>query len=77
MSPVLVVIADIISQQSSHVSLVQNDHMIEQVPTHTSNPALGNAILPGASKSSSEGLGAILFDGRDDIRGELRIAVED
>ena len=77
MSPVFVVIADIVSQQPSQVSLVQNDHMIEQVPTHTSNPALGDAILPGTAKSSSDWFRAVLFDGRDDISRELCVAVED
>ena len=67
MGPVFVVIADIVSQQPSQVSLVQNDYMIEQVPTDTSNPALGDAILPGTAKSSSDGFRAVLFDGRDDI----------
>ena len=77
MSPVFVVIADIVSQQPSQVSLAQNDHMIEQVPTHTSNPALGDAILPGTAKSSSDWFLAVLFDGRDDISRELCVAIED
>jgi hypothetical protein len=62
MSPVFVVIADIVSQQPSQVSLVQNDHMIEQVVTHTPDPALGDAVLPRASKSSSDRFRAVLFD---------------
>src|SRR5664279_3874176 len=77
MSPVFVVIVDVVFQQSSQVPLVQNDHVVEQIPTHTSNPALGNAILPGTAKSSSDGLRAVLCDGRDDISRELRVAIED
>src|SRR5215469_2073965 len=77
MSPVFVVIADVFFQQSSQMSLVQDDHMIEQVPTHTPNPPLGDAILPGTSKSGSDRFRAVLHEGRDDISRELRVAVED
>jgi hypothetical protein len=77
MSPVLVVIADVFVQQSSQVPLVQNDHMVKQLPTHTPNPSLGDAILPRTTKSSSDRFCSIPFDARDDVRGELRVAVED
>jgi len=59
------------------VPLVQNDHVIEQIPTHTSDPALGNAVLPGTSKSGSDGFCTMLFDHRDDIGRKLRVPVED
>ena len=70
MSPVFVVIADVFFQQPSQVPLVQNDHVVEQIPTHTSNPALGDAVLPGTSKSGSDRFCAMLFDGRDDVIAE-------
>ncbi len=76
MSPVFVVIADIVSQQSSQVSLVHNDHVVEQVPTYTPNPSLGDAVLPRTSKSRSDRFRAVLFDGRDDVGRELRVSVE-
>ena|SRR5215469_9812759 len=59
------------------MSLVQNDHMVEQLPTYTPNPALGNPILPGTSKSGADRFCAVLFDGRDDVSRELRVAVTD
>ena len=77
MSPVFVVIVDVVFQQSSQVPLVQNDHVVEQIPTHTSDPTLGDAVLPGTSKSSSDRLHAILFDGPDDVSRKLRVAVKD
>src|SRR5271157_2774446 len=67
MSPVFVVIPDVFFQQSSQVSLVQNDHMVKQLPTHTPNPALGDAVLPGTSKRGSDRFRAVLFDGRDHV----------
>jgi len=72
-----VVVADVVSQYPSQVSLIQNDHMIEQVPTHTPNPALGDTILPGTAKSSSDWFRAVMLDGRDDLSRELRVAIED
>src|SRR5450755_1954269 len=76
MSPVFVVIADVFFQQSSQVPLVQNYHVVEQLSTHTPNPTLGDAVLPGSAISSSDRFRAMLFDGRDDVGGELRIPVE-
>ena len=77
MGPVFVVVPYIFLQQPSQVSLVQNDHVVEQLPTHTSNPALSDAVLPRTSKGGSDRFRAVLFDGRDDLRGELRAAVKD
>src|ERR1019366_6867655 len=49
MSPVFVIIAEVFFQQSSQMSLVRNDHMGEQLPTHTPNPTLGHAVLTGCT----------------------------
>jgi uncharacterized protein (DUF362 family) len=51
MISVFVVIADVLFQQPSQMWLVQNDHVVQQVSAHTSNPTLGNAILPGTRKA--------------------------
>ena len=66
MSWVFVVIADIFFQQPSQMSLVQNNHVIQQVSAHASNPTLGDAILPGTAKSRTDRFRAMLFDGRDE-----------
>ena len=76
MGPVFVVIADVFSQQSSQMSLVQNDHVVEQIPTHTPNPALGDAVLSRASKSRADRFCSMLSDDRDDISTELRVPIE-
>jgi len=75
--PIFVVIVDVVFQQSSQVPLVQNDHVVERIPTHTSDPTLGDAVLPRTSKSRSDRFCAVLFDGRDDVSRELGIAVKD
>ena len=77
MSPVFVIIADVFLQQSSQVSPVQNDHVVEQIPTHTPNPSLGDAVLPGTAKSGSDRFHTVLLDSPDDVSREFRIPVED
>jgi hypothetical protein len=77
MSPIFVVIADVFFQQSCQVPLIQNNHMVEQLSAHTPNPALSDAVLPWTLKRGSNRCRAVLFDGREDVRGELRIAVKD
>jgi hypothetical protein len=50
-SPIFVVIVDVVFQQSSQVPLVQNDHVFEQIATHTSGPTPGDAVLQGLRKA--------------------------
>ena len=53
MSPVLVVIADIFIQQPPQMSPIQHDHMIEQIPSYATNPALRNSVLPRTTEGSA------------------------
>src|ERR1019366_2582434 len=57
-SPVLVVITNVVLQQPSQVSLIQNNHVIEQVAPYAANPALRNSILPGTAECGAHWLGA-------------------
>jgi hypothetical protein len=77
MSSVLVIIADVLFQQPSQVLLVEDDHVIEQVPSYTANPAVRNSVLPGTAECGPDGLRANGFHGRNDFGTELRIAIED
>jgi hypothetical protein len=47
MSPVFVVIADIVGKKSLRVPRVDGNYMIEQVPATTPDPAFPNTVLPG------------------------------
>ena len=47
MSPVFVVIADIVGEDSFEVAFVQGDDMVKHVTPAGTHPALGNVILPG------------------------------
>ena len=61
MSPVLVVIADILIQQPSQMSPIQHDHMIQEVSTYTANPAFRHSVLPRTSECGSNRLAALWF----------------
>jgi hypothetical protein len=77
MSPVLVVITNVVLQQPSQVSLIQNNHVIEQVAPYAANPALGNAVLPRTAKCGANRLAAHHLHGRDHIGTELGGPIED
>ena len=47
MSPVLVVVIQVVLDQSPQMFFVQYDDMIEDLPAAASHPALCDAILPG------------------------------
>jgi len=56
MRSVLMVVAHVLSHKSSQVSLIEDDHVIEQISSATSHPALRNPVLPRAAKSGADGL---------------------
>src|ERR1019366_547933 len=77
MSPVLVVITDVLSQQPSQVPLIENDIVIEQVPPHTANPALRTSGLTRTAECDANRLAAHRLPGRDRIGTELRVPIKD
>src|ERR1035437_590357 len=77
MSPVLVVVTDVLIQQPSQMFPIQHDHMIQEISTYTANPALGNSVLPGTSECGANRLAAHRLHGRDHIGAELRVPIKD
>ena len=53
MSAVLVIVRDVIKEESLQVAGVQWDHVIEQLAATASYPALGDTILPGTPNRGS------------------------
>ena len=76
MSPIFVVIADVISHQPSQVPLVQDNHMVEQVTTYAPDPALRDAVLPRTSEGGSDRQHPVVLHSRHDVSIEYRIAIE-
>src|ERR1039457_7238812 len=77
MSPVLVVVTDVLIQQSSQMFPIQHDHMIQEISTYTANPALGNSVLPRTAECGANRLAAHRLHGRDHIGTELGVPIED
>ena len=77
MSTVLVVVANVFGKQPLQMALVQNDHMIEQIPPATALPALGDSILPRTAERSANRLAAHGSNGRQDFRVEFGISIQD
>src|SRR5664280_1313710 len=77
MSPVLVVVTDVLIQQPSQMFPIQHDHMVQEISTYTANPALGNSVLPRTSKCGANRLAAHRLHGRDNIGTELCVPIED
>lgn len=76
MSSVFVVVAHVFFQQPPQVPLVENDHVVEQVPPYAANPALRNSVLPGAAESGSNRLAAHRLYAGNDVGSELCVAIE-
>jgi hypothetical protein len=56
MRSVFVVVADIVGKKSPQVSLVQWNHMIEQIAATAFDPALRDPVLPGTLKRGLDGI---------------------
>jgi hypothetical protein len=48
MDPVRMIIGDVIADQTTQMSVVEGDHVIEKLSATASDPAFGNPILPRA-----------------------------
>ena len=53
MSSVLVVITDVLIHEPFQMPFIDDDHMVEQITTAVSGPALRNTVLPGTSVAGS------------------------
>src|SRR5262249_49233563 len=58
---VLVIVTDVIANQTAQVIFIQDDHMVQQFPAAAPDPALRDSILPGTSKAGSDQLAAQAF----------------
>jgi hypothetical protein len=77
MGAIIVVIMNIISEQPSQVALVQCNHMIQDVPSATLHPALGNAILPRTFDRRADVLDLHRPNRRRNFRSVLSISIKD
>jgi hypothetical protein len=57
-----VVVVDVFAKQTMKVPLIQDDHVIEKLPTSAAYPSFSNPILPWASKGRSLRLDSDILD---------------
>src|SRR5262249_1684453 len=74
---VIVIVSDVLAEQSPEMTFVEYDDVVEQLSAYTSDPALRDSILPRAAVCSPRRFDAERRHRRYDLRGENRIAVED
>ena len=53
MSPVLVIVADVIGHQALQMALVEHDNVVEQIAAAAGNNAFGDAVLPGTAEHTA------------------------
>ena len=68
---ILVVVADVFCHESLQMPFVQDDYVVKQVSSTTSNPALGNTVLPRTAKGKAGWLASDVPYRRNHIGSEL------
>ena len=53
MRSVVVVVMNVLAHQTFQMALIENNHMIEQIPATVADPTLRNVILPRAPEAGS------------------------
>src|SRR5450756_851983 len=73
---VVVIIGNVLREQSLQMALIQGDHVVEQVAAAASDPTFGDAILPGTSNRGTDRCHLQRADRRWHFQSVLRIVVE-
>ena len=67
MCSVVMVVPDVLNHQAFQITLIEDDHMIEQIPAAVANPALSNAVLPRTPEAGPFRLDTQSLDSTDDL----------
>ncbi|HEX4155994.1 MAG TPA: hypothetical protein VHY48_10300 [Acidobacteriaceae bacterium] len=62
MSPIVVIIANVLGHEAVEVPFIENDDVIEQVSATAADEAFYDAILPWAAQAGALGLDTKVFD---------------
>ncbi len=77
MDPFSVVILDVLAKESLQVALVDHDHVVQQLPSNSPDPALSGPVLPRAPIGGPLGFHTEPIDGLGDAIREDRVVVVD
>ncbi len=75
--PVVMIVAEVFVHKALEMALVENDHVIEQVPAAVPDESLGHAVLPGTLKTGPLGLDVEVLDHFNNVHAKARAAVKD
>ena len=75
--PVLMIVREEFSAESSQMLFVDRDHMIQQLSTTATHPTLSDSVLSRAVNARLDRLDAAIRQELADCRTELRIVIED
>ena len=76
MSPIFMVVIDVLVQEALQMALIQHDHVVEQVTAAVADKALRDSVLPWAQQTRSLGLNTEALDRINHILIEVRAAIE-
>ena len=77
MTPVFVIVAEVATYESHEVALTKDDHVLENLPPATTDPAFRHGILPRTAVRDALGFDAHRPHSVHDGRIEDRVTVED
>jgi hypothetical protein len=70
-NPVDVMVVHVIAEQPEEMRFIQRDHMIQQLPAATSDPAFGDSVLPRCPRARLLGLQPGRLQERLDVATEF------
>src|SRR4029077_7583714 len=73
MCPVLMVVKQVRRHQPFEMPLIQDDHVVQQVASATSHPALRKTVLPRTAKGRESWLASHLPHSRKPLRSKLYV----
>jgi hypothetical protein len=76
MDPVRVIIGDVIADQTTQMSVIEDDHVIEKLSATASDPAFGNPILPRACSACARGFHAAECKQLSYLRSKLAVTIK-
>ena len=77
MSTIFVVVPDKRAEQPFQMRFIDCNHMIQQFPTATADPSLGDTILPRTTHGSPHGMDAHGTNGRRNFGAVLGVVIQD
>ena len=77
MRAVLMMVTNILREQSLQMAFIQRNNVVQQVSSAASHPTLRDAILPRTSEGSSHGNDPRCAHGCDHLEPKLLIAIKD